>query len=163
MKVAVAACGCEGPGSLAESLASKAAELGAELMLGGCWGLMGKVVDEAAKRGVKVYIFLPIGYQCPAEERENVVVIRTNMAENFRSALLVSAAEALLALGGGAGTLMEVLMAYRERKRVALVKGHGMDTDKYFELMEGGVDSRELAEVKAFEDPGEALEWLVKG
>ena len=159
LRVAVAACGCEGPRELASRLAERAKELRTSLALGGCWGLMGEVVEEALKRGVRVTVFLPIGAECPYED-ENLDIINTNMTPNMRSVLLVSSSDALLALGGGAGTVMEVLMAYRERKRVALVKGYGMDSDKYFEIMERGIDSRDLAPVRAFEDPAEALSWL---
>ena len=162
MRIAVAACGCEGPEELASELAEKAKELGVELALGGCWGLMGRVVEHALRRGVRVTLFLPMGaeYSC---EHDKLTVVRTNMTPNSRSSLLVYSSDALLALGGGAGTVMEVLMAYRERKRVALVKGYGMDSDKYFEIMKDGIDSRNLAPVKAFDRPSEALEWLVRG
>ena len=162
MRVAVAACGCEGPSELASRLSREAAELGVELALGGCWGLMGKVVREALKLGVEVTVFLPIGASCDIEGH-GLKIINTNMTPNMRSVLLVSSSDALLALGGGAGTVMEVLMAYRERKKVALVKGYGMDSDKYFEIMEKGIDSRELAPVRAFKCPAEALRWLVSG
>ncbi len=157
MRIAVAACGCEGPRVLAVKLAERAAGLGTELALGGCWGLMGSVVEEALRRGVKVKVFLPEGAKCPYD----VDVIETGMSPNARSVLLVRSSQALLALGGGAGTVMEVLMAYRERKPVALVYGYGMDSDKYFEVMKDGIDSRNLSPVKAFKDPAEALSWLV--
>ena len=157
MRVAVAACGCEGPKELAVKLAEKAAELGVELSLGGCWGLMGSVVKEALERGVRVKVFLPEGAECPY----GADIIETGMSPNARSVLLVRSSQALLALGGGAGTVMEVLMAYRERRPVALVYGYGMDSDKYFEVMKDGIDSRGLSPVKAFIDPAEALEWLL--
>ena len=157
MRIAVAACGCDGPRDLARELAEEASELGIELALGGCWGLMGEVVEEASKRGVKVKVFIPINSSCPL----SVDVIETNMTPNMRSALLVTSSDALLALGGGAGTLMEVLMAYREGKPVAAVRGWGFDTDPYFELMaKNGIDSRKLSEVGVFESPREALHWL---
>ncbi len=158
MRVAIAACGCEGPKELAERLVSKASELGVELALGGCWGLMGSVVEEALKRGVKVKVFLPEGAKCPYPAD----VIETGMSPNARSVLLVRSSQALLALGGGAGTVMEVLMAYRERKPVALVYGYGMDSDKYFEIMKDGIDSRQLSPVRAFRNPAEAVSWLVE-
>ncbi len=158
MRVAVAACGCEGPEELAIKLAEGASALKVELALGGCWGLMGSVVREAMKRGVKVKVFLPEGAKCPYPAD----VIETGMSPNARSVLLVRSSQALLALGGGAGTVMEVLMAYRERRPVALVYGYGMDSDKYFELMKEGIDSRGLSPVKVFRDPSEALSWLVR-
>ncbi|UXD21686.1 hypothetical protein IPA_06800 [Ignicoccus pacificus DSM 13166] len=156
MRVAVAACGCEGPEELGKRVALGAKELGLELALGGCWGLMGSVVRNALKEGVEVTVFLPAGAECIY----NAKIIKTNMTPNMRSVLLVTSSDALLALGGGAGTVMEVFMAYRERKPVALIKGYGMDSDKYFEIMKDGVDSRGLSPVKAFEDPLEALRWL---
>ena len=156
MRIAVAACGCEGPEALGREVAEGAKEVGVELALGGCWGLMGSVVRNALKLGVKVKVFLPIGKDCPYQ----VDKINTNMTPNMRSVLLVSSSDALLALGGGAGTVMEVLMAYREGKPVAVVKGYGMDSDKYFEIMEKGIDSRNLSPIKAFTSPKEALVWL---
>jgi len=123
---------------------------------------MGKVVEEALKRGVKVTLFLPLGAEYPCAW-EGLTVISTNLTPNMRSSLLVHSSDALLALGGGAGTVMEALMAYREGKKVALVMGHGMDSDKYFEVMKDGIDSRRNAPVRAFGSPAEALEWLVRG
>ncbi|ALU11430.1 hypothetical protein EYM_00910 [Ignicoccus islandicus DSM 13165] len=157
MRIAVAACGCDGPKELAKEVAEAASILNLELALGGCWGLMGEVVREALERGVKVKVFLPIGAECPFP----VDVIETNMSPNVRSALLVTSSNGLLALGGGAGTLMEVLMAYRERKPVALIEGWGMDTDPFFSLIkERGIDSRNLSDVASFNKPLEALSWL---
>ncbi len=157
--IAVAACGCQGPRILAEELADAARELGASLNLGGCWGLMGAVVEEALKRGVEVTVFLPEGAMCDYD----VKIVRTGSVPNMRSVLLVKSSDGLLALGGGAGTVMEVFMAYRERIPVAMVIGHGMDSDKFFNLIKThGIDSRSLAPLFVTESPREALKWLLK-
>jgi len=157
MRIAVAACGCEGPETLAERTAKGAQEIGAELAVGGCWGLMGRVVKNTILKGVEVTVFLPEGGKC----HYPVKVIETGMSPNARSVLLTHSSDALLALGGGAGTVMEVFMAYRERKPIALITGYDMDSDKFFDVIsENGIDSRSLSPIKVFKDPIEAMMWL---
>ena len=98
------------------------------LILGGYWGLMKIVVDKAVKSGMTVILMLPV-------ENENVSLppgvlkVKTGLEYRARSVPLVRSADALVALGGGAGTIIEVAMAYSMGKPVYVLHNSGMSSD----------------------------------
>ena len=87
------------------------AERGAVLVCGGLGGVM-----EAAARGAKDAGGLTIGIlpgNDAAEANASIdVALATGMGE-MRNALIVRAAQALIAIGGGWGTLSEIALARR--------------------------------------------------
>jgi uncharacterized protein (TIGR00725 family) len=87
------------------------AKSGAVLICGGLGGVM-----EAAARGAKEAGGLTIGIlpgSNPADANASIdVAIPTGMGE-MRNALLVRAARAVIAIGGGWGTLSEIALAQR--------------------------------------------------
>jgi len=87
------------------------ADRGAVLLCGGLGGVM-----EAAARGAKAAGGLTIGIlpgDDPADANASIdVAIATGMGE-MRNALIVRAAQALIAIGGGWGTLSEIALARR--------------------------------------------------
>ena len=87
------------------------AERGAVLLCGGLGGVM-----EAAARGAKAAGGLTIGI-LPGNDAADAnasidVALATGMGE-MRNALIVRAAQALIAIGGGWGTLSEIALARR--------------------------------------------------
>src|SRR5712692_2266294 len=84
---------------------------GAVLLCGGLGGVM-----EAAARGAKQVGGLTIGLlpgSDPADANPSIdVALATGMGE-MRNALLVRAAQAVIAIGGGWGTLSEIALARR--------------------------------------------------
>jgi hypothetical protein len=113
-----------GPGdaSAAEQLAAEdagaaIAAAGAVLVCGGLGGVM-----EAACRGARSRRGLTVGI-LPGLDRESAngwvsVAIPTGLGE-ARNALVVRAADALVAIGGGWGTLSEIALARKAGKPVA--------------------------------------------
>jgi uncharacterized protein (TIGR00725 family) len=87
------------------------AEAGAVLVCGGLGGVM-----EAAARGARLAGGLTVGLlpgSDPATANPSIVVaIPTGLGE-LRNALLVRAAGAVIAIGGGWGTLSEIALARR--------------------------------------------------
>ena len=83
----------------------------AVLVLGGYRGLMKVVVDEAVKRGLRVVLVIPRDYEADKFPGQ-VAVVRTGMGRRERSSVLVRSSDVLVSLGGGIGTLTEVLLAY---------------------------------------------------
>jgi len=87
------------------------ADRGAVLLCGGLGGVM-----EAAARGAKAAGGLTIGIlpgDDPADANASIdVALATGMGE-MRNALIVRAAQALIAIGGGWGTLSEIALARR--------------------------------------------------
>ena len=92
------------------------AERGAVLVCGGRGGAM-----EAACRGAKDAGGLTVGI-LPGSNRSEAnpfvdVVLPTGLGE-ARNALVVGAAEVVIAIGGGYGTLSEIALALKTGKRV---------------------------------------------
>jgi uncharacterized protein (TIGR00725 family) len=92
------------------------AERGAVLVCGGRGGAM-----EAACRGAKEAGGLTVGI-LPGSDRSEAnpfvdVVLPTGLGE-ARNALVVGAADVVIAIGGGYGTLSEIALALKAGKRV---------------------------------------------
>lgn len=97
--------------ALAEAVGRGLAGAGAVVVCGGLSGVM-----EAAARGVRAAGGLCIGLLPGADPRAANryidVALATGMGE-MRNALIVRAARAVIAIGGGPGTLSEVALALR--------------------------------------------------
>jgi uncharacterized protein (TIGR00725 family) len=112
-----------GPGDATPAELAVAEELGAALASAGaivvCGGLGG--VMEAACRGAKSRRGLPVGL-LPGLDRSAAngwvdVALPTGMGE-LRNGLVVRAADAVVAVGGGAGTLSEIAFALKAGRPV---------------------------------------------
>ena len=96
---------------LAEELGRRLAEAGAIVICGGLTGVM-----EAVAKGVRAAGGLTIGI-LPGNDRHDAnayidIPLATGMGE-MRNAVIVRAAGAVVAVGGGHGTLSEVALALR--------------------------------------------------
>jgi uncharacterized protein (TIGR00725 family) len=114
-----------GPGDSVEDVAAEVgrlvAERGAVVVCGGLGGTM-----EAACRGAKDGGGLTVGI-LPGSDRSEAnpfvdVALPTGLGE-ARNALVVRAADVVIAVGGGYGTLSEIALALKAGKRVI-----GLDT-----------------------------------
>jgi uncharacterized protein (TIGR00725 family) len=95
----------------AEEVGARLVDLGATVVTGGLGGVM-----EAASRGAKSRRGLTIGL-LPGLDRSEAngwvdVAIATGLGE-IRNALIVRTSDALVAVGGGAGTLAEIGFALK--------------------------------------------------
>lgn len=102
--------------SRAEAVGRHLADAGAVLVCGGLGGAMAAACRGAASRGG-----LTIGI-LPGEDRRTAnpwvqVALATGLGE-LRNALVVRAADAVVAVGGGYGTLSEVALALRAGRPV---------------------------------------------
>lgn len=106
---------------VAERVGAEIARRGALLVCGGLGGVM-----EAACRGAKSEGGTTVGILSGRDRREANphvdVAIATGIGE-LRNALVVNAADAVVAVGGGYGTLSEIGFALKRGKRVI-----GLDT-----------------------------------
>jgi uncharacterized protein (TIGR00725 family) len=97
--------------ALAEEVGAQLVDLGAAVVTGGLGGVM-----EAACRGAKSRLGLTIGL-LPGLDRTEAngwvdVAIATGLGE-LRNGLVVRTSDALVAIGGGAGTLSEIGFALK--------------------------------------------------
>jgi uncharacterized protein (TIGR00725 family) len=118
--VAVVGPGDE-PTAAAADVGRLVAERGAVLVCGGLGGAM-----EAACRGAKQAEGVTVGI-LPGSDRSDAnpyvdVALPTGLGE-ARNALVVRAADVVIAIGGGYGTLSEIALALKAGKRVI-----GLDT-----------------------------------
>jgi uncharacterized protein (TIGR00725 family) len=128
----------------AEEAGAAIADAGATLVCGGLGGVM-----EAACRGARSRGGLTVGL-LPGTDREDangwvVLALPTGLGEG-RNALVVRAADAVVAIGGGWGTLSEIALALR-----AGVPVLGVGT---WELARGG---EPVAGVRAVDDAATAV------
>jgi uncharacterized protein (TIGR00725 family) len=127
----------EGEWPAAEAVGRDLAARGAVLVCGGLGGVM-----EAACRGAKEAGGLTVGI-LPGTDRVAAnafveVAIPSGLGE-ARNALVVRAVDALIAVGGGYGTLSEIALALKAGKRVV------------------GLDSWDIDGVVAAADPAAAV------
>ncbi len=139
--------------------------LGKELALAGCVVISGGKggVMEAVCRGAKANGGLTVAELAGAEryvsnEFVDVEMISTDIGYRGPS-LLVGMCDAVIALGGGAGTLQELAVAYRMQKPVVLLTGYGGWTDRLAEL--DYLDERQLIKFRVTRSPQTAVKVTV--
>jgi uncharacterized protein (TIGR00725 family) len=120
----VAVCGASNPAlgeiELAREVGRRLAEAGAVVFCGGLGGVMDAVGEGARRAGGTVVGILP-GDDRSAAGQNLTLAIATGLGE-ARDAVLTCAADAVIAIGGGWGTLGEIGLA---RKRGRPVVGLG--------------------------------------
>ncbi|MGW3244571.1 TIGR00725 family protein [Streptomyces sp. NPDC001070] len=106
---------------IARRLGGLLARRGAVVVCGGLGGVMGAVAEGARAQGGMTVGLLP-GRDRRAGDPSLSVAIATGLGE-LRNGLVVSAADAVVAVGGSWGTLSEVALALRTGKPVVVVDG----------------------------------------
>jgi uncharacterized protein (TIGR00725 family) len=102
--------------SAAEAVGGELARAGAVLVCGGLGGVMEAACRGAHEAGGRTVGILP-GADRAAANRFVDVAIPTGLGE-ARNALVVRSADALVAVGGGYGTLSEIALALKAGKPV---------------------------------------------
>ncbi|MEM0289802.1 MAG: LOG family protein [Metallosphaera sp.] len=122
------------------------------IILGGYWGLMRVVADESILQGNKVVAILPEGTEHFIMPNE-IIRVETGCDPRCRSVFIARSGDILVSLGGEAGTMTEILMAYSMGKAVYVLRDTGTSTDKLYSAFPEKLDSRGLGELNYFEDP----------
>ncbi len=130
------------------------------IVVGGYWGLMRYVVDEALARDFKVVILPPLERE-GIEYPRNALVVKTGVSYRVRSVFLVRTSDVLVVLGGGGGSIQEAVTAYTECKPVFVLAETGMDTDK-LKHFSPYINGRMCSEVFLIKEPEELAESVVK-
>lgn len=111
------------------------------LYLGGYYGLMKHVADEACRHGIRSVFILPYSiYDVPRDRC--FIPVKTGMELRERSEILVLSGDVLVALGGYSGTIIEILMAYANNKRSYVLTGYSMPSDSLERVFSPYVDPR---------------------
>ena len=137
----VAVCGASDPApgqrELAREVGRRLAEAEAVVLCGGLGGVMEAVSQGAAEAGGTVVGILP-GSDRSAGNQYLSLAIATGLGE-ARNAILASAADGVIAIGGGWGTLSEIGLARKKGRPVV------------------GLDTWELHGLQVVESPEEAV------
>ncbi|HEY4026094.1 MAG TPA: TIGR00725 family protein [Candidatus Dormibacteraeota bacterium] len=121
----VAVCGASEPSpeqrALAREVGRMLAEAGAVVLCGGLGGVMEAAAEAATAAGGMAVGILP-GPDRAAANPHLSIAIATGLGE-ARNAVLTTAADAVIAIGGGWGTLSEIGLARRQGRPVVALAG----------------------------------------
>ena len=124
------------------------------ILVGGYWGIMRDVVDEALNKGLTVVIVAPLEKE-DVEYPAKTIVIKTGCSFRCRSNILVRSSDALIVLGGGVGTIIEAVTAYAEGIPIHVLLS-GMPSDKMQLAWPEYIDDRQIVRLMYHRDPSEA-------
>lgn len=144
---------------IAEKVGFLLGKAGAIVVTGGKSGIM-----ESAARGAKDAGGTTIGVikgnqRFTSNEYTDVEVLSGMSVDGFDELLLVNMCDALIIVGGGAGTLEEIAIAYRNKKPMVAIRGTGGWADKTADTY---LDERESVKICAVATPEEAVERAIQ-
>ena len=145
---------------LAEQLGEALLSLGAILICGGGGGVMYHVA-KGAQKGKEHGGGLVLGILSGTDRQEANpyidVVIPTGMGE-MRNALIAQTGDVMIAIGGGAGTLSEMALAWYWQKPIGVLGTSGWAG----RLAGTPIDKRRTDSILSFTDPQKAASWAVQ-
>lgn len=144
--------------AMAEKVGRLLAKSGAIIVTGGKDGVM-----EAAAKGAKSEGGITIGVvkgknRFTSNSFTDIEVVSGMIADGMDELTLVLMCDALIMIGGGAGTLQEVAIAYRNNKPVIALEKSGAWAEK---LANNYLDSRKRILIKAAKSPEEAVNSIL--
>lgn len=150
----------------AERFGAKLAEYRDEvrLLTGGDGGLMRVVSRAFIERGGETIGIIPLEDEerppnHPRYNPYNTMEIKTGVTFQARSITLVRSSHSFVILGGGAGTMIEALLAYLYNIPLIVIEKTDYPTDRLKDLaMDGYLDHRKITKIYFTEDPEEAAE-----
>lgn len=143
----------------AERVGFLLAENGVIVVTGGKGGIM-ESAATGAKRANGTTVGVIKGNQRFCSNNFIDVEILTGMtADGFDEFMLVMMCDVLITIGGGAGTLEEIAIAYRNKKPIIALEKTGGWADK---TTLGYLDERKTVKVLAFKSPEEAVKNAIK-
>jgi len=120
------------------------------LFLGGYWGLMKEVVNEAIKKDFNVVLILPVEREeCPSK----AICVKTSLSFKARSITLVRSVDILVVLGGASGTILEAIAAYAMGIPTIVLTNTGYPSDKLKQAFGEYIDHRKTAKIYYYDDP----------
>ncbi|GMU67489.1 MAG: hypothetical protein AMXMBFR36_37630 [Acidobacteriota bacterium] len=108
---------------MAREAGERIAEAGATLICGGRGGVMAAACAGARAKGGRTVGILPGRDENASAPNENLDVVLFTGLEQARNQILVLSSAAVVAVGGGWGTLSEIALALKFRVPVVALKG----------------------------------------
>ncbi len=152
-----------GSSSADEKIIGTATEVGREIARQNLILLIGEYagIMEASARGAKEAGGAVIGIM-RGEKEENAQFIDIQIPTGIgrlRSDILINSADAVIAIGGSAGTLKEIAYAYKIGKPTAVIKGSGGWADK---LADSYLDEKQTVKIIGAKTAKEAVDALTQ-
>ncbi len=139
--------------AIAEEVGREIARRKAVLICGGRGGIMKAVAKGVFEEGGITIGILPSLSKSEANSFIKVA-IPSGLGPIIRGSLIVRAADVIIAIGGGVGTLSEITSAYADKKPIIGLRGTGGWTDK---LIDSYIDDRKLVKILGEDSPKEAV------
>jgi len=143
---------------IAKEVGKLLAKANAVVVTGGKDGIM-----EAAARGAKIAGGLTVGVikgrdRFMSNQYIDIEVLSGMIADGFDELTLVLMCDALIVIGGGAGTLQEIAIAYRNNKPIVVIDYLGGWGKK---LAGEYLDERKKVIIKSAKNPNEAVNLVL--
>lgn len=143
----------------AERVGFLLAEKGVIVVTGGKGGVMESAAIGAKKaNGITVGV-IKGNQRFRSNNFTDVEILSGMVADGFDEFLLVNMCDVLITIGGGAGTLEEIVIAYRNKKPIIALEKTGGWADK---TVGKYLDERETVKVDSVKTPEEAVEKAIK-
>ena len=138
-------------------------EKGATIITGGGGGIMSEVSKEGIKRD-SITVGLFNNHHDRGVGDIYTVGLTTGMFEGGPEFLLPLCSDIIIAVSGGAGTLNELSVAYRNKVPVVLLKGYGGMVDKIIPLLHENkyLDERKRVPFFIANSPDEVVDIAIK-
>ncbi len=133
--------------------------------LGGYYGTMRVIADEACQYGIKSVFILPHNFDKLPEvpRKECFIPVLTGLSMRQRSETLVLSGDVLVAVGGYAGTIIEIFIAYSNNKNSYVLTGYDLPSDLLERIFNPYIDPRRNAVIKYYNrDPERLARELVE-
>lgn len=144
--------------TMAEEVGREIARRGAIVICGGRGGVMKAVAKGAFEEGGITVGILPSMSKNEANEYIKVI-IPSGLGPVTRGSLIIRAADGIITIGGGVGTLGEIACAYAHKKPIVGLRGSGGWTDK---LVDSYLDDRKIVKVIGGNSPKEVVDIAIK-
>ncbi|MEM0382181.1 MAG: TIGR00725 family protein [Nitrososphaerota archaeon] len=143
--------------ALAYEVGAEIARRGCILVTGGLGGVMAAAARGARENGGITVSILP-QKETSAANPYSTVKIATGLS-HMRNMVNVWSSDGVIVVGGGAGTLIEVAVAYLEGKPIVAVSGSGGVADEYAGKY---LDDRQRVLIHRAGSPREAVEKVIR-
>lgn len=140
---------------IAYAVGVEVAKTGAVLITGGLGGVMKAASHGAHDSGGLVVGIIPQDNHSYANEYCDIVIPSgLGLARDFLNAL---AADGVIIVGGGSGTLSETCAAYMHKKPIAALRNSGGTASKYADQY---LDHRQNVKIVGVDTPKEAVDYI---
>jgi hypothetical protein len=151
---------------IAEEVGEEIAKRGLALFTGGSTGIMEHAMKGAKKAGGTTIGVVPASHYSKYAYLGKFIDIKisTGTDEAGRIPILINSVEGIIVVGGGAGSLTEVALAYHQGKPIVVIEGSGELANKLPKILDadGYLDSKKLVKIQFAKTAKEAVDKLIK-